>query len=343
LKFVDEETFLANESQKAREELARMSSLSNENETLPIEQVAETTIETTEVDEGMGVEETPPEPIEAEYEFSNVSTDDLNNLLDSVDQLLDGTFDQSSEEQSSLEFNNQIFSEGTEANTEEKALIKNDTTTNTVEENNILPTKKLIQENEQLIANNEQLLMDNEKLLTEATDAKEELAQLIEENKQKELEEKKAQQELEEKLAKETEEALANLNELMDTGIDAETNSFSAQASEATTASDDNISEDSSNAEYAYIKIGSYKRGNSANSLMNYIYDLMGFDTRFLKYDINVEKFDKNDFSVVIGPVPMVEAKSMLEELDTQLSSENSSIVDAELTCNEEVILMCSI
>ena len=79
LKFVDEETFLANESQKAREELARMSSLSNENETLPIEQVAETTIETTEVDEGMEVEETPPEPIEAEYEFSNVSTDDLNN------------------------------------------------------------------------------------------------------------------------------------------------------------------------------------------------------------------------------------------------------------------------
>ena len=84
-----------------------------------------------------------------------------------------------------------------------------------------------------------------------------------------------------------------------------------------------------------------YKR--QANSLMNYIYDLMGFDTRFLKYDINVEKFDKNDFSVVIGPVPMVEAKSMLEELDTQLSSENSSIIDAELTCNEEVILMCSI
>ena len=174
-------------------------------------------------------------------------------------------------------------------------------------------------------------------------EAKEELAQLIEENKQKELEEKAAQEALEEKLAKETEEALANLNELVDTDIDAEANSFSAQASEVTDSSDNNLSDGSSNAEYAYIKIGSYKRGNSANSLMNYIYDLMGFDTRFLKYDINVEKFDKNDFSVVIGPVPMVEAKSMLEELDTQLSSENSSIVDAELTCNEEVILMCSI
>ena len=129
----------------------------------------------------------------------------------------------------------------------------------------------------------------------------------------------------------------------MDTSIDTETSSFSAEASEATTASEGNLSEVLSDAEYAYIKIGSYKRGNSANSLMNYIYDLMGFDTRFLKYDINVEKFNKNDFSVVIGPVPMNEAKSMLEELDTQLSSENSSIVDAELTCNEEVILMCSI
>ena len=39
----------------------------------------------------------------------------------------------------------------------------------------------------------------------------------------------------------------------------------------------------------------------------------------------------------------MIEAKSMLEELDTQLSSENSSIIDAELTCNEEVVLMRSI
>ena len=174
-------------------------------------------------------------------------------------------------------------------------------------------------------------------------EAKEELAQIIEENKQKELAEKKAQEELEEKLAKEAEEALQNLSELVDAGTDNETSSFSAQASEATTVENDNLSESSSSAEYAYIKIGSYTRGNSANSLMNYIYDLMGFDTRFLKYDINVEKFDKNDFSVVIGPVPMNEAKSMLEELDTQLSSENSSIVDAELTCNEEVILMCSI
>ncbi len=343
LKFVDEETFLANESQKAREELTRMSSLSNETETLTIDQVEENTIEPTEIDEPMMAEESPSESIEAEYEFSNVSADDLNNLLDSVDQLLEGSFDELIEENSSLEFNDQVFDASNSANTDEGIVNANETTTNVVEENTILPTKKIIQENEKLVAENEQLLTENEQLITETAEAKKELAQLVEENKQKELAEKKAQEELEEKLAKEAEAALANLNELVDTSIDAETNSFSAQASEVTDSSDDNLLDGSSNAEYAYIKIGSYKRGNSANSIMNYIYDLMGFDTRFLKYDINVEKFDKNDFSVVIGPVPMVEAKSMLEELDTQLSSENSSIVDAELTCNEEVILMCSI
>jgi len=343
LRFVDEETFLANESQKAREELARMSSLSNENENLPVEQVEENTVETAEADKTIEFEKTVPEPIETEYEFSNVSAEDLNNLLDSVDQLLEGSLDQLNEEPGTLEFNNQIFDESAGANTDGEIENVNETTANAAEENNILPTKKIIQENEQLLADNEQLLADNEQLLSDAAKAKEELAQLIEENKEKELAAKKAQKELEEKLAKEAEEALENLNELVDTSINTETSSFSAQASEVSTASDGNLSEVSSDAEYAYIKIGSYKRGNSANSLMNYIYDLMGFDTRFLKYDINVEKFDKNDFSVVIGPVPMNEAKSMLEELDTQLSSENSSIVDAELTCNEEVILMCSI
>ena len=176
-------------------------------------------------------------------------------------------------------------------------------------------------------------------LIKEAKLTPEEFAAKVEAKKAKAAAKKAA---LAEKLAKEAEEALQNLNELVDSDAGNESVPFSAQASDATSANE-SVTNDTSNAEYAYIKIGSYKRGNSANSLMNYIYDLMGFDTRFLKYDINVEKFDKNDFSVVIGPVPMTEAKSMLEELDTQLSSENSSIMDAELTCNEEVILMCSI
>ena len=336
LKFVDEETYLANESQKAREELARMTRLSNEDEVLPDEEAEAGSVETVEVEDQMEVEETTSEPIEAEYEFSNVSAEELNELLDSVDQLLEGSLEELNNEVDSLQFNNQIFDESVNANTDEEVVTEDVTIADTDEENNILPTKKIIHENEKLQANNEQLI-------SEVAEAKEELAQLVEENKQKELEEKAAQEALEEKLAKEAEEALENLNELVDTSIDTETNSFSAQASEVPAETDNDLSESSSNAEYAYIKIGSYTRGNSANSLMNYIYDLMGFDTRFLKYDINVEKFDKNDFSVVIGPVPMVEAKSMLEELDTQLSSENSSIVDAELTCNEEVILMCSI
>ncbi len=336
LNFVDEETFLANESQKAREELARMTRLSNEDEILTDEEVEVASVETVVDEDQIEAEVTTSEPIEAEYEFSNVSAEELNELLDSVDELLEGSLKELNNEADSLQFNNQIFDESVNANSDEEVVTEDVTTADTGEENNILPTKKIIQENEKLQANNEQLL-------SEADEAKEELAQLIEENKQKELEEKAAQEALEEKLAKEAEEALENLNELVDTSIDTETNSFSAQASEVPAETDNDLSESSSNAEYAYIKIGSYTRGNSANSLMNYIYDLMGFDTRFLKYDINVEKFDKNDFSVVIGPVPMVEAKSMLEELDTQLSSENSSIVDAELTCNEEVILMCSI
>jgi outer membrane protein TolC len=342
LRFVDEETFLANEAAKARDELSRMSRLSNENELDNIETVEfDSTTETDEnINEEIDLENkseiaTVSDPIESEYEFSNVSTEDLNNLLDSVDQLLDSSFDQLTNEQSSLEFNEQIFGGSSNAAIEENIDTSNEMAEEKVDENIIIPTKKIILENEQLLA-------DNERLLNEANEAREELARLIEKNKQDELEKKEAQEALEEKLAQEAQVALQNLNELVDNNAGSETNSFSAQASEVN-PTDESLTDDTSNAEYAYIRIGSYKRGNSANSLMNYIYDLMGFDTRFLKYDINVEKFDKNDFSVVIGPVPMVEAKSMLEELDTQLSSENSSIVEAQLTCNEEVILMCSI
>ena len=343
LSFVDEETFLTNEATKAREELARMSRLSSKDEVNSMEAVEldatsvseENIVAEIDTDDSTEIEATTSEPIEAGYEFSNVSTEDLNNLLDSVDQLLEGSVDQLTSEQDSLEFNEQIFGEGSNDTIEENIETVNGIAEETIEENNIIPTKKIILENEKL-------LTENEQLLAEATEAREELALLIEKNKQDELERKEAEEALEEKLAQEAEEALQDLNELVNTDDVNESVPFSAQASDAS-STDESVTNDNSNTEYAYIKIGSYKRGNSANSLMNYIYDLMGFDTRFLKYDINVEKFDKNDFSVVIGPVPMTEAKSMLEELDTQLSSENSSIMDAELTCNEEVILMCSI
>ena len=101
-----------------------------------------------------------------------------------------GLLDQLNEEPGTLEFNNQIFDESAEANTNGEIDNVNETTANAIEENNILPTKKIIQENEQLLADNEQLLADNEQLLSEAAEANEDLAQLIEENKQKELEKK---------------------------------------------------------------------------------------------------------------------------------------------------------
>ena len=150
--------------------------------------------------------------------------------------MLEGSLKELNNEADSLQFNNQIFNESVNANSDEEVVTEDVTTADTGEENNILPTKKIIQENEKLQANNEQLL-------SEAAEAKEELAQLIEENKQKELEEKAAQEALEEKLAKEAEEALENLNELVDTSIDTETNSFSAQASEVPAETDNDLSE----------------------------------------------------------------------------------------------------
>ena len=146
--------------------------------------------------------------------------------------------------------------------------------------------------------------------------------------------------ELENKLAEEATQALEDLTQLIEEPTEVVSNAFSAQASDIEEAE---LTIDTSDAEFVYIKIGSYTRGNSAFSFMNYIYDVMGFDSRFLKYDINVDKLDKNDYSVIVGPVPMSEAKSMLEALDTQLSSQNSSLVEVELVCNEEIILMCSI
>ena len=88
-----------------------MTKLSNEDKVLPDEEVEAVSVETVEVEDQMEVEETTSEPIEAEYEFSNVSAEELNDLLDSVDQLLEGSLDQLNEEQDSLEFNNQIFDE----------------------------------------------------------------------------------------------------------------------------------------------------------------------------------------------------------------------------------------
>ena len=57
--------------------------------------------------------------------------------------MLEGSLDQLNKEQDSLEFNNQIFDESADANTEEEVVTANEATANAAEENNILPTKKL--------------------------------------------------------------------------------------------------------------------------------------------------------------------------------------------------------
>ena len=78
-------------------------------------------------------------------------------------------------------------------------------------------------------------------------------------------------------------------------------------------------------------------------NFIHYVYKIMGLDSRFLKYDINVDKSADNNFSVIIGPMPKSEAHSMIDILDIHLSFETKSTMKAELICNEEVILMCEL
>ena len=83
------------------------------------------------------------EPIETEYEFSNVSAEDLNNLLDSVDQLLEGSLDQLNEEPGTLEFNNQIFDESASSNTDEHVIATNEGSAISIGIGHYLSTKKI--------------------------------------------------------------------------------------------------------------------------------------------------------------------------------------------------------
>ena len=244
----------------------------------------------------------------------------LNELLDSVDHTIKKA--QNILDNASINTEEEVIKEidTIESQVDTSLLPNNETTIDLSEETldlvSILPKKKIIN------------TVDENSLIEEANAARDLLAELS------------TTTELENKLAEEATQALEDLAQLIEEPTEVVSNAFSAQASDIEEAE---LTIDISDAEFVYIKIGSYTRGNSAFSFMNYIYDVMGFDSRFLKYDINVDKFDKNDYSVIVGPVPMGEAKSMLEALDTQLSSQNSSIVEAELVCNEEIILMCSI
>ncbi len=327
LQFMDEGEFLAQESEKARQKLIQLGTDQAEEDSVGLDQLNET-IENVigtndEVEEIAEVIDEPKIDLD-DYTVSNEliinDADSLNELLDSVDHTLKKA--QNILDNAAIDTEEEAISEidTTESKVDTSLLPNNETTIDNSEEMldlvSILPKKKIVN------------TVDENNLIEEANAARNLLTNL------------NTTTELENKLAEEATQALEDLAQLIEEPTEVVSNAFSAQASDI---EEGELTIDISDAEFVYIKIGSYTRGNSAFSFMNYIYDVMGFDSRFLKYDINVDKFDKNDYSVIVGPVPMGEAKSMLEALDTQLSSQNSAIVEAELVCNEEIILMCSI
>ncbi len=326
LQFVDEGEFLAQEAEGARQILIQLGLDKKEAINLTVENDVDSNSEVMESNDEIPeiVEITDEAQIDLdEFTVSNEmvinDADSLNDLLDSVDNtlkkaqnILDATVDDDENVITETDIIDNQVSEPLIPD-DEASIDSNEKTLNLV---SILPKKKIIN------------TMDENSLVEEANAARELLTEF------------NSTDELENKLSEEASQALEDLTQLIEEPTEVASNAFSAQASDI---EETELTIDTSDAEFVYIKIGSYTRGNSAFSFMNYIYDVMGFDSRFLKYDINVDKFDKNDYSVIVGPVPMGEAKSMLEALDTQLSSQNSSIVEAELVCNEEIILMCSI
>ena len=326
LQFVDEGEFLAQEAEGARQILIQLGLDKKEAINLTVENDVDSNSEVMESNDEIPeiVEITDEAQIDLdEFTVSNEmvinDADSLNDLLDSVDNtlkkaqnILDATVDDDENVITETDIIDNQVSEPLIPD-DEASIDSNEKTLNLV---SILPKKKIIN------------TMDENSLVEEANAARELLTEF------------NSTAELENKLSEEASQALEDLTQLIEEPTEVASNAFSAQASDI---EETELTIDTSDAEFVYIKIGSYTRGNSAFSFMNYIYDVMGFDSRFLKYDINVDKFDKNDYSVIVGPVPMGEAKSMLEALDTQLSSQNSSIVEAELVCNEEIILMCSI
>ncbi len=313
LQFMDEGEFLAQEGEGARQKLIQLGLDKREANSITTDD---------EIPEITEIIDEPNIDLD-EYTVSNEmvinDAESLNELLDSVDNtlqkaqnILDDTSVENEEAITDIDIIENQVSEPIILNDEASV----DNSEETLDLVSVLPKKKILN------------TVDENSLVEEATAARELLTEL------------NNTAELENKLAEEASQALEDLTQLIEEPAEVVSNAFSAQASDV---EETELSIDTSDAEFVYIKIGSYTRGNSAFSFMNYIYDVMGFDSRFLKYDINVDKLDKNDYSVIVGPVPMNEAKSMLEALDTQLSAQNSSLVEAELVCNEEIILMCSI
>jgi len=375
LNFIDEETLLTEEANQARKDLAalQLESATMEEELLEIvneEELNETDV-TEQTAQTSVIEEQPTTEISSNeidftmpyvdlntYSISNglvVDTNSiLNELLDSIDETMneadallnssieigDPVIDQ--EEVIEIEETNEVEAsiEVEETNEVEVAVESEETTLQT---SNLTPQKKPIVSS----ADENALVEESEKALNELieiTEAKKE--KLLVNEAQEALNDLmnislNKKKEIENNLVNEAELALQELALIISEEDNNSTGgAFTAQADELEAVEEEPQTE---NEELIYIKLGSYKRGNPAIGMMNYVYKIMGIDARFLKYEINVDKSEDNNFSVIIGPMPKSEAHSMIDILDIHLSFETKSTMKAELICNEQVILMCEL
>jgi len=382
LKFIDEESMLVDEANQARKDLAalqlELSAMEDEllkvvnegefNETDASEQTEQTeqteqilVIEeqtTTEISSSNEIDFTRPNVDLNTYSISNELVIDsnsmLNELLDSIDETVN---EADAILNNSIKINDPIIDqeeviEIEETNEVEAAVDIEET--NEVEaavevEETILQTSNLTPQKKPIVSS-----VDEKALVEESENALNELIEITTAKKEKLLAEEaqealnnlinislEKKKDMENNLVNEAELALQELALI----ISEENNNsaggvFTAQADEVETLEEESQVQ---NEELIYIKLGSYKRGNPAVGMMNYVYKIMGLDDRFLRYDINVDKSSDNNFSVIIGPMPKSEANSMIDILDIHLGSETKSTMKAELICNEQVILMCEI
>ena len=363
LKFVDEEMMLAEEANQARKDLAAIQLEFSAMEEELLEAVNEEEFNeadvTEQTEQTLTIEEQPTTEIssnEIDFTMPNVdlntysisnglvvdSKSILNELLDSIDETMnevDALLNSSIEIDEPVIDQEEVI-EIEETNEVEAAVESEETTLQT---SNLMPQKKPIISS-----------VDEKALVEESEKALNELIEITEAKKEKLLvnEAQEAlndlmnislnkKKEIENNLVNEADLALQELALIISEKDNNSTGGvFTAQADELEAVEEDTQAE---NEELIYIKLGSYKRGNPAIGMMNYVYKIMGLDARFLKYDINVDKSEDNNFSVIIGPMPKSEALSMIDILDIHLSFETKSTMKAELICNEEVILMCEL
>ena len=188
-----------------------------------------------------------------EYAVSNEmiinDADSLNDLLDSVDNTLQKA--QNILDDASVDYEEEPITEiDNLENQVDATLLPNDEATvynteETLDLVSVLPKKKILN------------TIDENSLVEEANAARDLLTELNNTT------------ELENKLAEEATQALVDLAQLIEEPTEVVSNAFSAQASDI---EETELTIDTNDAEYVYIKIGSYTRGNSAFSFMTVSY-----------------------------------------------------------------------